>query len=62
MIGGLLAGFEEIVGIEQDETYVSIGRQRIAWWTGASPHVSGTSPGKEPAENQGVHNAQLTLF
>ena len=32
MIGGMLAGFEEILGIEKDETYASIGRQRIAWW------------------------------
>ena len=33
MIGCLLAGWDEIVGIEQSAEYVEIGRQRLAYWT-----------------------------
>lgn len=62
MIGGFLAGFEEIVGIEQDETYVSIGRRRMAWWTGYTPEVMGSKAQGTPAVPETPRNAQLTLF
>lgn len=32
-IGAMLAGFEEIVGIEQSEQYCSIARARLRWWS-----------------------------
>jgi DNA modification methylase len=31
-IGAMLAGWEEIVMIEQDQSYVDIARQRVAYW------------------------------
>ena len=31
-IGALLAGWDEIVGIELEAEYVAIGRARLAWW------------------------------
>jgi hypothetical protein len=33
MIGGVLAGWEEILGIEQDPATVAVGTQRLRWWT-----------------------------
>jgi hypothetical protein len=33
MIGGVLAGWEEILGIEQDPATVAVGTQRLTWWT-----------------------------
>ena len=32
MIGALLAGWEEIVGIEKESEYVGLARARLAWW------------------------------
>ncbi len=32
MIGAVLAGWDEIIGIEQSAEYAAIGRQRLAWW------------------------------
>lgn len=32
MIGCLLAGWDEVVGVEMDKSYVNIAEQRIAWW------------------------------
>lgn len=32
MIGAMLAGWEEVVGIESDPEYCEIARARIAWW------------------------------
>ena len=32
MIGGLLAGFEEIVGIEQSAAYCALAEKRLEWW------------------------------
>lgn len=34
MIGALLAGWDEVTGIEQSEEYAAIARKRLAWWTG----------------------------
>jgi hypothetical protein len=31
-IGAMMAGWESIVGIEQDASYVEIARQRVAYW------------------------------
>jgi site-specific DNA-methyltransferase (adenine-specific) len=33
MIGGVLAGFDEVVGIERDEDYVAIANARLARWS-----------------------------
>jgi hypothetical protein len=32
-IGATLAGWEEIVGIEQDPATVALATQRLTWWT-----------------------------
>jgi hypothetical protein len=32
MIGALLAGWDEIVGIELEPDYASIARARLTWW------------------------------
>lgn len=32
MIGAGLAGWDEIIGIEQDESYCDIARARLAHW------------------------------
>lgn len=32
MIGAILAGWDDVIGIEQDESYCTIARQRLAWW------------------------------
>jgi len=32
MIGGLLAGWDHVVGIEQSSEYAEIARKRIKWW------------------------------
>jgi site-specific DNA-methyltransferase (adenine-specific) len=34
MIGALLAGWDDVTGVEQSEEYAGIARQRIAWWIG----------------------------
>jgi len=32
MIGCLLAGWDEVVGIEKDAGYVAVARARLEWW------------------------------
>ena len=32
MIGGMLAGWEEVLGIERDKQYVEIAKARLQWW------------------------------
>ena len=32
MIGALLAGWDEVIGIEQDAAYVTIAEARLTWW------------------------------
>jgi hypothetical protein len=39
MIGAMLAGWEEIVGIELDGDYCEIGRIRLNWWTEKAAHM-----------------------
>jgi site-specific DNA-methyltransferase (adenine-specific) len=34
MIGALLAGWDDVTGIEQSEDYAGIARERLAWWAG----------------------------
>ncbi len=34
-LGGLFAGFEEVVGVERDADFAALGRQRAAWWIDA---------------------------
>ncbi len=59
-IGALLAGWEHVLGIEQDPAYVDIARQRIAWWTGFTPPQT-TSPSPRASQPPG-HATQLPLF
>lgn len=37
MIGALLAGWDEVTGIEQSEKYAGITRERLAWWKHHGP-------------------------
>ena len=39
MIGAMLAGWEEVVGIEQDAEYCEIARRRIAHYAKAQPQT-----------------------
>jgi hypothetical protein len=32
VIGGMMAGFEDIVGIEREQEYCTIANKRIAYW------------------------------
>lgn len=57
ILGAMLAGWDEVLGIEQDATYVDIGRRRIAWWTGYTPPTPEAAPPTPPASGQ-----QMTLF
>ena len=34
MIGALLAGWDEVVGVEQDAAYCKIAETRIQYWLG----------------------------
>jgi hypothetical protein len=56
-IGGLLAGWEEVVGIEQESVYVESACQRMAWWTGYAPECASTTPERSVGATQ-----QLSLF
>ena len=44
MIGALLAGWEEIVGIEGEADYAKIGRTRLAWWEQRMKETGLTEP------------------
>jgi hypothetical protein len=61
MIGGILAGWETVLGIERDATYVEIGRQRLAWWTGQTPETVVPAEKVLEAAPPGTQ-AQLSLF
>lgn len=43
-IGAMLAGWEEIVAIELDESYCEIGRARLRFWQGWSQRTGETDP------------------
>lgn len=43
-IGGLLAGWEEILGIEREHEYVAIGRERLDWWHAAMQQTGLADP------------------
>jgi hypothetical protein len=62
IVGGILAGWDDIVGIEQDKEYVEIGRQRIAYWTGQQTTTSmpTSAPPARPAPSSAAE--QLSLF
>jgi DNA modification methylase len=62
MVGGILAGWETVLGIERELPYVEIGRKRLAWWTGytvPSPDVVETS---QQATTVPPASGQLNLF
>jgi len=40
MIGGMQAGWEEIVGIELIEEYAEVANQRLAWWAAQPKQLS----------------------
>jgi len=64
MIGGLLAGWEDIVGLEQESQYVDIGRARGKFWQGwvASGQTDPTVILKKATKNPEVVSGQLVLF
>ena len=45
MIGALLAGWRNVVGIELDAEYVAIAEARLAWWAKAMALTHETEPG-----------------
>lgn len=57
MIGCLRAGWEEVIGIEREATYVEIARARIERWLQVPDHV-------DPAENkpEKPYERQTALF
>ena len=62
IIGGLRAGFEMVLGIEQEPRYVEIGRKRVTWWTGYTVPLP-PQPESVPAEPTRPPPAgQLNLF
>ena len=44
MIGALLAGWDEIVGVEGEADYAKIGRTRLAWWEQRMKETGLTEP------------------
>jgi hypothetical protein len=44
VIGGFLAGFEDVVGIEKEAEYVAIARARLDWWQTAARRLMTTEP------------------
>jgi len=40
-IGAMLAGWDEIIGIEQSEAYCDIARARVAWWQSKMDETGG---------------------
>jgi site-specific DNA-methyltransferase (adenine-specific) len=44
MIGAMLAGWEEVVGIEQDAEYAEIARLRLAHWSANKPQEPAPEP------------------
>jgi site-specific DNA-methyltransferase (adenine-specific) len=44
MIGAMLAGWEEVVGIEQDAGYAEIARLRLAHWSANKPQAPAPEP------------------
>ena len=43
-IGAMLAGWRNIVAIEMEEEFCSIGEARLAWWTDAMQTTGLTEP------------------
>jgi len=69
MIGAMLAGWEEIVGIEQDAEHCAIGKKRLQWWR--SQHQPSLFPERainhnavQPVARQALQEriTQLSLF
>ena len=64
VIGSMLAGWEEIVGIEMSEEYCEIGRKRIEYWRRKSPDdkkVKAKVVKEKPKQNDS-QSEQQTLF
>lgn len=59
IIGGIRAGFEDIVGIDSDASYLTIARQRIAYWTGWRAQGAAPAP---PDTSTHSKDTQLTLW
>lgn len=59
IIGAAQTGWEDILGIESDPTYLTIARQRVAYWTGWSPLI--TEP-EGAAMTQPLPHSQLSLW
>lgn len=65
MVGGALAGWEEVVGVELEAEYVAIAKSRIAWWQNAMRYGQ-TDPAKilanAPDGPNEAGDVQLDLF
>ena len=62
IIGAVHAGWESVVGIEQDPASVHIAHKRIAWWTGYTPDASASQDQAAPSAAPPVTGTQLNLF
>ena len=64
MIGAMLAGWDEVTGIERESEYVAIAEARLRWW---AQHASYDDARKawarrNPARTKADDNEQLNLF
>jgi hypothetical protein len=62
MIGGILAGWEMVLGIERELTYVEMGRKRLAWWTGYTVPSPAASDMAQQETTVTPVSGQLNLF
>jgi DNA modification methylase len=53
VIGGYLAGWDEVLGVERESEYVKIAEARINHWTKSSPQPSSSSTSVQPESTDG---------
>jgi DNA modification methylase len=53
VIGGYLAGWDEVLGVEREQEYVKIAEARIKHWTKSSPQPSSSSTSVPPESMDG---------
>lgn len=56
MIGGILAGWDEVVGVEQSAEYCAIAEQRLRFWSDNATHGANTSEILKQAKKNGALN------
>lgn len=65
MIGAMLAGWDEVIGIEREEQYVRIAEARLKWWSehpGALDEKPVPSDAKKRATKEGKRSSSLEEF